>query len=115
MGTSPVIALTIVMLTLTFEGLLFGEELAEKSFPDLIDPAHESQDCDGFFDGFVCAIETVLSYIGNFFIILFGAIVFIINAITFNVAGAPWFVRVPMGTLMGTMILWPAVTLFRGN
>lgn len=115
MGTSPVVGIVIVVLTLTFQGLLFGADIAEKSFPDLIRPEHQTQDCDGFFDGFVCAFENVIAFIANIFIVLFGAIIFLFNMITFNVPGAPWFVRVPFGALMFGLIGWPAFTFFRGN
>lgn len=109
MAASPIPVLLIIVGTLVFQGMLFGSELAEKSFPTLEKP--EAGDCEGLIDGFVCGVN----YVVDFFRVLFGVIAFFFNLITFNVPGAPWFVRAFLGAAMGCAILWSVVTLFRGN
>lgn len=109
MAASPIPVLLIVVATLTFQAMLFGSELAEKSFPTLEEP--EAGDCDGFLDGFACGVD----YVVNFISVVFGVVAFFFNLVTFNVPGAPWFVRLLVGGAIGGSIVWSVATLFRGN
>lgn len=94
--------LAIVLLTVTFEGMIFGQELAERSFP-----TYEEPQSSGFF-GVLDALLAIVK-------VIWGAVVFFFNLITFNVPGAPWWVRLPVGGLIGGGFVWSVATLIRGG
>lgn len=106
-NAGPIVVLAIVVLTLIFEGMLYGSELAEQSFPTLDEP--EEEDCSGFLDGFACGVRAAW----NFIRMLFGVVAFFYNLVTFNVPGAPWFVRVFVGAIFGGSILWTLAVFIR--
>lgn len=119
-AASPLVVVVIALSTMGFEALVFGEELAASSFPDFL-PVNFDE-CDdsgsGFFsfdDRIGCFFANVGHAIANFFIFLYGAGVFFWNVVSFNVGGAPWFVRLVVGSIFGGTVLWALVGVFRGN
>lgn len=102
MAASPVKVLVVAVIVLAFEAMLFGAQLAEQSFPEF-----EQPDSGGFFG----VIEGLLAVVD----VIWGVVVFIFNLITFNVGGAPWWIRLPVGTVFGGSIVWSIATLIRGN
>lgn len=114
LASNPIPVLAIVLLTLAFEGLLFGNQLAGASFP-----ASSTVDfggCSGSgLDYIGCVIGNTFSFIINVFKIIFGVVAFFFNLVSFNVPGAPWFVRLFLGGVMGGALLWSIAGLFRGD
>lgn len=94
--------LAIIVVTLVFEGLLFGEELENFSFPQFEEPTS---------GGFFGALEALLSIVK----VVWGAVLFFFDLLTFNVPGAPWYVRVPVGAILGGGLVWSIATLIRGT
>lgn len=94
--------LAIVLITLTFEGLLFGSEIAERGLPSF-----ERPNTGGFFG----ALDALLAIVSG----VWGAILFFLNLVTFNVPGAPWWIRLPVGGLLGGGLIWSIAVLFRGG
>lgn len=114
MGVGPVGVLLVVVATLGFEGLLFGSQIADQSFPQLLPMAFSS--CTGSGLGLIgCWIGSALAFVANVFLTIFGAAVFLFNLISFNVPGAPWFVRALVGTGIGGALIWSIASLFRGG
>lgn len=106
MASSPVKVLLLVFLVLTFEALMFGNQLIEESFPEFQEPQVNPWLGPGgvLLDALLAVVQTI-----------WGTVVLLFNAITFNVAGAPWFIRVPVGVAMGGSLFWSISTLIRGN
>lgn len=102
MAKSPALVLAIVLSTMVFMTLLFGEEIAEKSFPTFEQPSS---------GGFFGALDAILAILQG----IWGVIVFFFNLLTFNIPGAPWYVRVVAGGLLGGGLLWSIAELFRGT
>ena len=102
MGASPMPILAIVILVLVFEGLLFGEEIAEQALPTFNQP--QSGGFWGALDALISVVQAV-----------WGSVLFFLSLLTFNVPGAPWFVRVPIGALLGGGLIYSVVTIIRGN
>lgn len=100
--STAVKVLAIVMITITFEGLLFGSEIAARSFPSFDQPT------SGGFFGALDAILAVLQAV-------WGAIVFFFNLLTFNIPGAPWWIRIPIGSILGGGFVWSIAALIRGG
>jgi hypothetical protein len=101
-GNTAITILAIILVTLTFEGLLFGAEIAEQSFPSFDEPTST-----GFF-GVLDALLAIVKAI-------WGAVVFFFNLLTFNLPGAPWYVRLPVGGLMFGGLVWSIASLVRGG
>lgn len=114
-AVSPLPVLIIVVGVLVFQALLFGGELAEKSFPTIKNEEGTTEDCDSVFGDFGCGVRNVLQSIWNFFRVIGGVIAFFFNLVTFNVPGAPWFVRLVVGSFIGSALVWSVAGLFRGN
>lgn len=103
MAPSPVPVLAVIILTISFQALLFGDELAERSFPSFEEP----EETGGFFGAFD-VIAAILKTI-------WGVVVFFTNLLTFNVPGAPTFIRVIVGSIMGGGLIWSIATLIKGT
>lgn len=91
--------IAIVVLTLVFEGAVISSQAQEPVFADL-----SSKDCSGFFDAFECVVEVV-----------FDVVIFLFDLITFNIDGAPWWIRVPLAFILGGGIIWAVASLVRGG
>ena len=120
MGNSISAPLAIVALTLTFQGLLYGGSLIDASYPALRTVDFDAcNDATGWTRGieiFGCYIGNVLLILINAVVLIFGTVVFFVNLITFNVPGAPTFVRFLVGATLGASVLWIVIaTLFRGT
>lgn len=102
MAESPIIVLTVIMFVLVGEGLLFGAEIAERSFPAFEEPS--SSGLLGAVEGAVSVLQAV-----------WGAVVFFFNMITFNIPGAEFWVRAPMTVIFGGALFWSISSLARGN
>lgn len=102
MSNTAMSVLAIIVLTLTFEGVLFAEEIAERSFPSFEEPT--SGGFFGLLDALLAVVQTV-----------WGVVVFFFNLITFNVPGAPGWVRVPVSAMLGGGLVWSIAVLVRGG
>lgn len=111
MAASPVAVLSVILCTLAFEGLLFGTELAEKSFPSFDAPAERNCGALQFLCDTADAVAAAFAVIQG----IWGVFVFFFNLLTFNIPGAPWFVRLVAGGALGGGIIWSLAGLFRGN
>lgn len=109
MAPSPVPVLAIVTLTLVFEALLFGGAIAHETFKAPEEPP--AIDCTGFFDGAACTINAVL----GFFRSMWGVLAFFFALLTFDVPGAPWFIRLLVGTFVTGATIWSVASLIRGG
>ena len=110
MGTSPLVPLFVIVVTVAFQGLLYGTELANQSFPsDLFE--YEDRDCEGFFDGAACIARAIYDFLR----VVVGIPVLFWNLGTFNVPGAPTLVRVLIGGMLAGCIVWTLAEFFRGN
>lgn len=106
----PVLPLLFVIIgSLVFEGLVYGAEIAEETFAEFAEP--EDRDCSGFLDGVAC----VFGFVIDVFQAIFAAVVFLFRLITFDVPDAPWWIRVPIATVLGGGLILVVVQIFRGN
>jgi hypothetical protein len=99
---NPLPILIIIIMTLTFQGLLFGQEIAERTFTGFQEPTG---------GGFFGALEALLAVVQA----VWGAILFFLNLLFFNVPGAPWWIRLPIGTALTGGLIWSIATLVRGG
>lgn len=102
MASSPIPILAVIVLVLTFEGLLFGAEVAEMSYPTFEEPQS---------GGFFGALEALLAVVQA----IWGTIVFIFNLLSFNIPGVPWYVQVPVASILFGGLIWSIAELVRGN
>jgi hypothetical protein len=112
MAMNPLPIIAIITATLVFQALIFGEEYAEQSFPNY---EEFTSACDDGDDGFFSGIYCIFQQVGYFFRVIVGVVLFLFNLISFNVPGAPWFIRVIVSGILGGGIFWATATLFRGN
>lgn len=101
---SPVPHLLVMTVVLVLQGAIFGAQLAEESFPEFEQPDSGG----GFFGGALDILGAIISAI-------WGVVTFVFNLVTFNVPGAPWFIRVPVATYFGGTIVWTIASLVRGG
>lgn len=125
MAASPIIPLIIVVCTLGFEALMFGNDLVASSFPELL-PV-DFGECTATQVNFLgldfsnpisligCWIGNVVHAIGDVFLILFGVVILLGQVFSFNVPGAPVIARVIVGVILIGSVSWSVATLFRGN
>lgn len=102
MGVNPVALLAVILLTLTFEGLLFGEEIAERAFPSFEQPTS---------GGFFGALEAILAIVQA----VWGGVVFFFELITFDIPGVPWYIRVPVGGILSGGLIYSIILIIRGG
>jgi len=86
-----------MVTVLVFQAVLFGAEYAEAAFPEFEQP-----------EGVLDIIQQVLSAI-------WGVVEFVFSLVTFNVPGAPFWIRVPIATYFGGTIVWSVASLVRGG
>lgn len=102
MAFSPIPHVIVMVGALVFQGVFYGEEIAEESFPE-----YEQPNTEGFWG----AVEALTAVVNT----VWGAVVFLFNLITFNIPGSPWWSRVVVSTYFGGTIFWSIATLIRGN
>lgn len=114
----PIALLLIALGTITFQAIIFEEEYAQESFF----PTAEIPNCDVYGDGIAegiqrigCQIGAFLTGVGNVFLVIYGVGVFLANAFTFNIPGAPWYIRVVFTTVFAGGIGIYLASLFRGT
>lgn len=119
MSEVPIAILVVISLTLGFEGLIFGQDFLASSFPPLLTvnpgscgPVNNIVDAT-FWIG--CQIGQIVLFVGNVFLVIGGVVLFLFNLVSFNVPGAPLFVRFVVGTAIGGTLIWSIAALFRGD
>jgi len=113
---NPTPLVIIIVATLAFESLMFGNELAGSAFPPLA-PVNFGA-CGGTGNAFTdiaCVLYQTFLVIGNVVLVFFGIVMFLWNLVSFNVPGTPWFVRLVIGSSFGGSILLIIAGLFRGT
>ena len=115
MASSPLVVLSIVFLTLAFEGLVFGGEIASQSFPKPEEAPASCGEGDDALSRIANCITSVVYGIVNTAKVIFGVVAFLFNLITFNVPGAPAYIRFPVGGIIVVGIVWSVAGLIRGN
>ena len=115
MALNPIPLVVVLLLTYVFTFGVAGDELIERRFDFGQPEGDSSQDCEGLFDGFVCGIENFINFIRTVFTVIWGVIGLIFDLATFNVAGAPFFIRFLVGGFTVTTFGWSLATLLRGN
>lgn len=114
-GVGPLGLLLVIALTLGFEGLLLGSSIVSESFPAASTVDFGSCSNAGGLDKIACVIENAWNFVVNVVKVIFGVVALIFNLVSFNVPGAPWFVRLPIGACFGFGLLWSIASLFRGG
>lgn len=104
MAPSPVPVLIIIGVYVAFYAVMAGTAEAEvNTYGVDQDPGIEAPS-----GGVFSAIADVFSAISTVFD-------FLIGALTFNVDGAPFWVRIPVGAGIIGSLAWSVVTLIRGD
>lgn len=112
---NPIPVLFLAMGTLVFTSILYGNALADESFPNATVVNFGQCGNEGGFGALFCPLWNVFLYIVNIFKIIFGAIAFVFNLVTLNVPGAPWYIRAMYFTFFGGTITWSIASLLRGG
>lgn len=124
MSSAPIVILITATLSIVFTSALYGTELAERSqvFQSLtISPCVNDQSGNFFSDithavGWIgCNLLAFLETIANLFILLGNVIAFFFNALTFNIPGAPTYVRLVVSVIAIGGVGWAIASLFRGT
>lgn len=127
MNINPMPVLAIIVLTLAFEGLVYGAGIAQSSFPESTQVSFGGCSFEpgggipflsdvGEAVGYIgCLLGNAFNLVVNVFKVILGTVIFLYNLISFNIPGAPGFVRLIMGSLLGGGILLTVVAIFRGN
>lgn len=110
MAASPTIVLAICIPTLVFQAMFVGAVQGEPEFPAF---STSSAVCNG--SSFVDAISCPFYWIVDLFRVIVAGAAYFFGLLTFNVPGAPWFIRVVVSSLIGGPTVWAIVTLVRGN
>lgn len=99
--------LAVIVATFAFEGLVYGDALAEASFGAFGDS--EATTCSD--NNFGCIVDFIVSVFQG----IYGGIAFLFNLLAFNIPDAPTWVRfVLVGVLDGGLVLL-IVSILRGN
>lgn len=94
----PTAFLFVIVVFLVFEGVAFGDQIAEESFAN-----YEPDDFGGW------------DILGDIVSFIVGAATFLFNLLTFNIGDAPWWIRVPVSFVINGGLFWSVLTLIRGN
>lgn len=114
MASSPMAFLIIITLTLTFEGLYFGQDLFTNSYPEFNPVSFDS--CTGnALDLIGCWFANLGNIVLNIVKAIFGTVVFFFNLLSFNIPGTPVAIRAILGTIFTGGIIWSIAGLVRGN
>jgi len=117
-SVGPIGLIAVIVSLMAFEAILpGGVEAATQGAPSLIPASFASCSAGGPFGlgGITCYIGTILAFIGNFFIAIIGACVIAYNLISVNITGAPWYVRLVVGTVFTLGLGWSIASLLRGG
>lgn len=110
MAQSPIVVLAICVPTLVFQALLVGTLQGEPDFPTF---STSEAVCGG--ESFVDAIKCPFYWVVDLLRVILAAGLYFWGLVTFNVPGAPGFVRVVVSSLTGGPTIWAIATLLRGN
>lgn len=118
---NPTPALAVIVMVLAFEGLLFGQDVVASSFPQFNDV--DFADCfstgfvsSGFGLGYIsCVVVQVFNIVINFFKFMYGTVVFFVKLLSFDIGGAPTWIRFLVGSFFTASILWAIAGLARGS
>lgn len=116
-NVAPVAILLIAAGVLAFQAVVYADEYATQSIITSVD----TPECVGDFSGIVgataliaCRIQQGFLFIVNVFLVIFSVVRFMFNAITFNVPGAPFYVRAMFATFFIGSLGWSIAGMFRG-
>lgn len=107
MSLSPIAILFIAVSTLAFEAILFSDSLTEMGLPVFEQP---TVSCDGIINCTIATVQFAVSIVKA----VWGTIVLLINLLSFNVPGAPWYIRLIIGSAVGGGMAWSIARLIRG-
>lgn len=113
----PVSILLIATLVLIFEGVIFGSQLAENSIITSV-PSQVCNQGSGFgseIGWIACNTANFFIFILNIFLVIGSVIAFFFNAVTFNVPGAPWYIRIFVSVIFVGGMGWAIASLVRGT
>lgn len=101
MASSPVPVLAIIGIYLVFYALVQGADSVDSGLDD--DPGVSTSGFGG------------VDILGDIIEAIISVVVLIFNGLTFNVDGAPFWVRFPVAVIIIGSLAWSAATLIRGN
>lgn len=99
---NPITILAVVTVFTIFSALVIGTTSEESPIPTFREPEGS---------GFFAALDALLSILK----VIWGVIVFIGKAMTLDIPGAPWFVRLVIGTLTVGGVSWALASMIRGR
>ena len=91
----------VILFTLVFQGVIFGQEISERVFPDFVEPR----------SGVLGALDAVVAVAQA----IWGGVLFFIALIGFDIPGTPWWLRVPMIAYNSFPIIYGISLLIRGG
>lgn len=100
----------MVMMTMGIAGGVDAVPMA----PDW-DPPGEPRDCGDGLSGFPCAIGNIARQIAAFFKFVYMGAQFFLDMATFNVDGAPAWIRTPISMMLGLPWVMLALNFIRGR
>ena len=103
MGVSPVPVLIIVAIYAVFFAAISSTTSPDE--PD--DLSFSSNDCDVGLNN-VCGLGDILTFV-------FNIIQFFFDVLTFNIDGAPFYIRVPIAVAITASVMWSIISLVRGT
>lgn len=110
---NPLPALLIILCTLTFEGMLIGDEIAATIAPYQIHIDTTKEDCSALAIG--CAFMNLVRPILAGLSVIINGVIFIAALATFSIPGAPWWARMLLSVPLNFTLIWSVITLFRGT
>lgn len=110
---NPIPVLIIVFLTLGFETLLLGDDVNQSVAPYQIHIDTTREDCGNLDVG--CGLMNFARPVLGGIAVIVNGIIFVGGLATFNVPGAPDWLRATFGTLVSFSLIWSIITLLRGT
>lgn len=118
-NVGPIGLLVIALATIGFQAIIFSEEYAQESFLPTVDTPDCTDVQGGFFGDalatIACYVRVAFISFANVFLVIYGISIFLANAFTFNVPGAPWYVRIIFTAIFAGGIGLALAGLFRGT
>lgn len=107
---APIALLFILAVTFTFQAAFLGEDFNEISF-DIENPRNQTEE-GGFLESFTPdVLNTLAAIIGT----IWGFVKTFFNFLTFNVTGAPTWIRFIVGMTISGSLAWSIAALLRGG